>query len=200
VLHALGNLVQAVREQGRLDEAETLGKRHNAECVRLLGSENGGVSAAKQALWMRRSAGKHEEALEIVEENHANLKRMHGPEHMQTLECVVDTVTSLMRLKRYEEADARCIEYIPILRRVAGPEHMLSLAITGSYARCLAMRGHLVEAEVSYAKNHAMLKRVFGSEHKITLATFAQLDDIRDSIAGKPSCISTLLRKQQEQE
>ena len=98
-----------------------------------------------------------------------------------------DYATSLLSLKRFEEAKSLLREATPVARRALGKGHRLTLKMRWNYAQTLCRDtsvtlDDLREAVTTLEDTEPIARRVLGSAHPITTGIEHDLRAIRDAL------------------
>ena len=101
------------------------------------------------------------------------LKRL-GEEHVQTLAAAINYGSSLMTLKRFEEARTLLRKAMPVIRRTLGENDELTLNLRWGYAQSLynavdATLDNLSEAVETLADAERIARRVLGGTHPLSV-------------------------------
>jgi len=164
------HLAWALKELGRLDEAETMLRSIVDRRRRVLGAEHPDTLASTLNLAnVVYKQGRMAEAEEILTELIPIQKRVLGESHTDTLTADNSLALVLSAQGRYDEAETVARESLRLSRRVHGEEHPRTLNTLGILAAVLEDGGSLVEAEATFADLVALDRRVLGETHPVTL-------------------------------
>ena len=111
--------------------------------------------------------------------------KLHGEENERTLRAACNYASSLVCLKRFEEAKALLRKTMPVARRVLGENHDLTLTMRWIYARALyydegATLDDLRNAVTILEDTEQTARRILGGTHPMTTGIE---DDLRLSLA-----------------
>ena len=115
-----------------------------------------------------------EEALRLRREVFSGLLNLHGDQHFDTLREANNLATSLVNLKRFEEAKSLLRKSIPVARRVLGEGDQLTLTLRWAYANALfsgesATLDDLREAVTTLEDAERTARRLLGGTHPTTV-------------------------------
>ena len=129
--------------------------------------------------------------------------KLHGEEDEETLIAALNYSSSLVELRRLEEAKALQRKMIPVARRVLGDSNDITLRMRWTYARALyedpaATLDDLREAVTTLEDAERTARRVLGGAHPLVVdigdeyrdaqAAFCACETLRPSLdAGRPS-------------
>ena len=134
--------------------------------------------------------GRYEDAVRIERDVYSGRLKLHGEEHKGTLTAASNYATSLIFVKRFEEAKSLLRKTIPVARRVLGESNDVTLRLRWTYATALygdtdATLDDICEAEATLADTERIAERVLGSEHPLTAAIERDLINARGAIADR---------------
>jgi non-specific serine/threonine protein kinase/serine/threonine-protein kinase len=109
-----------------------------------------------------KNLGLLESALPLQEKALASRRRLLGPEHLETLDSLVETADLLRAQAKFVEAEPLSREAMETCRRALGGEHPLTLAATNNLGFLLKTMGRSAEAE-PYLRSVVIALRVSGS-------------------------------------
>ncbi|GAA4596959.1 tetratricopeptide (TPR) repeat protein [Actinoplanes octamycinicus] len=119
--------------------------------------------------------GRHQEALDLVDEVVPDLRKGFGPHHLYALLAARTQAIALLRLGRFAEAVTHAQEtYDGTLARL-GPHHEYSLAAAMTLANALRTVGEFGEARELATTALGFYRRDFGPDHPFTVAAEVNL-------------------------
>ena len=115
---------------------------------------------------------------------------LNGEEHKVTLGAAGNYATSLLHLKRFEEAKSVLRKTIPVARRGLGESHNLTLTMRWCYAQTFyrddgATLDDLREAVTTLEDVARTARRVFGCAHPLTGGVEDELRDARAALRAR---------------
>ena len=118
--------------------------------------------------------GRDKEALSLRQDVYFGRLKLHGEEHESTIGAAVNYGSSLMTLKRFEEARKMLRKMMRVARRILGDSHDTTLNIRWGYAQSLytddgATLNDLREAVETLADAERIARRVFGGAHPLAM-------------------------------
>ena len=116
--------------------------------------------------------------------------KLHGEENFDTIAAAHNYATTLLALKRFEEAKSLLRKMMAVARRVVGEKHEITLRMKWNYAEALysdddATLGDLHEAVTTLEETKRTAQRVFGSEHPLTKGIERTLRDSRAALSAR---------------
>ena len=175
-LPARGNLANAYRSAGRLDEAIDLHERTLADRERVLGADHPDTLTSRNdlagAYW---SAGRLDEAIDLYERTLADRERVLGADHPDTLTSRNDLAVAYEVAGRLDEAIDLFERNLADSERVLGPDHPDTLTSRGGLAGAYWSAGRLDQAIDLLEKTLADRERVLGPDHPDTLTSRGNL-------------------------
>ena len=119
------------------------------------------------------AVGNLEKAISMEQDVYSGRLRLHGAEHKSTLIAAVNYASSLISLKRFEEAKSLVRKTMPVARRVHGESHEATLKMASIYGQALysdpaATLDDLREAVTTLEDAARIARRVLGGAHPIT--------------------------------
>ena len=194
-LTARGNLANAYRSAGRLDQAIDLYEQNLADRERILDPNHPDILASRNDLaYAYESAGRLEQAIPLFERTLADRERVLEPNHP-------DILVSRNNLAGAYESAGRLDEAIPLYEqnladseRVLGADHPDTLVSRNNLAYAYWSAGRLDEAIELHEQNLADRERVLGADHPDTLTSRGNLAYAYWS-AGRPSEAVSLLER-----
>ena len=133
--------------------------------------------------------GQRERALQIERDVYSGTLKLDGEEQTSTLAAACNYATSLLGLKRFEEAKTLYRKTMPVARRVFGGNHAFTLKVRWGYAETLykdpdATLDNLREAVATLEETERIARRVFGGAHPVTTAHEKALRNARAALRG----------------
>ena len=118
--------------------------------------------------------GQQDEAARIEQDVYSGTIKLNGENHPDTLQTANNYASSLMNLKRFEEAKSLLSKNVPVARRVLGESHELTLKMRSVYACTLykdngASLDDIHEAVTTLEDAERIARRVMGGANPITL-------------------------------
>ena len=130
--------------------------------------------------------GRQEEALQLKRDVYSGRLKLSGEENRNTLIAASNYANSLVRLKRFKEAESLLRRTMPVARRFLGESHELTLKMRWHYARALYADGatldDLREAVTTLEDAERISRRVLGGAHP-TQGGLSRTDIRRDARA-----------------
>ena len=116
--------------------------------------------------------------------------KLNGAESMEALVSANNWGSSLVDLRRFEEAKSMLREMIPVARRVIGDNHELTIRLGWNYTMALcedpaATLGDLREAVATFEKTIRVTRRVFGGENPLTRGIERSLQKARVALRAR---------------
>ena len=136
-----------------------------------------------------RALGRHEEALRMRRDVYSGRLNLHGEYHRETLVEANNYASSLIYLRRFEEAKALLREMIPVAQRVLGKGNITTLRLRTVYAAALnndpsATLDDVREAVATLEGTERTARRVLGGAHPLTGAMEKSLKTVRSKLAA----------------
>ena len=133
---------------------------------------------------------REEEALRIRRDVYSGTLKLYGEEHRESLVDAFNYATSLVQLKRYEEAKSLLRESISVVRRVGRDDSEVSIRMRALYAQALykdprASLDVLREAVKTLEDTDRIARRVFGGAHPLVLQVERALRDARTLLRAR---------------
>ena len=137
-----------------------------------------------------QSVGRLDEALRMRRDVYAGRLKLDGEGHERTLLVANNYASSLVDLRRFEEAKTLLRRTLPVARRVLGDSYDLTLKMRKIYARSLysdegATLDDLREAATTLAEIEPTARRVLGGAHPTTGGIEAGLRDARAALRAR---------------
>ena len=159
-LQALDSLAMSLKALNRLDEAHSLFTEAIAT-RKAIGSEQPSQQLRTDTLTslnnlgtLLRSQGKHEEAMEMLNEVLAGRRELLGPEHPDTIVTCNNLAFVLMLRKRFDEAESLAIDTVRLALKVLGADHPNTRTYTNNLnALRKAVKEHTKRHEDQCAKS-----------------------------------------------
>ena len=154
---------------------------------RQLGAREPSLLATQSDLVRTYSAlGRFEQGLLMQRDVYLGILKLCGNRHEETLREAYNYTSSLIDLKRFEEAKTLLRETIPVL----GKSHKSTLRIKCTYAEALyedpgATLDDLHEAATALEESAQTARRVFGGEHPLTAEIEKSLQKSRATLRGR---------------
>jgi tetratricopeptide (TPR) repeat protein len=175
-LNALGNLL---RDQGKLDEAETIWR----ETLRMRREVLGNAHADTQAsvnnmgviLYMQ---GRLSEVEPYFLESLQTRRRVLGSDHKDTLSSLNNMGVLLQDQGKLSEAETYYREALEKYRVVLGDEHPNTLSSIANMGNLLEAQGKLDEAEPYFRESLEKSRRLLGAEHPDTLSSISDMGEL----------------------
>jgi tetratricopeptide (TPR) repeat protein len=179
------SLAGALRQQGRLDEAQFLD-----ECIveareRVLGNEHFDTLAARASLAATLGQqGRLAEAMAVQDHVLETYGRLLGPDHLQTLDAKATRAALLLQRGDIQAARAAQEQVWAARKRLLGSEHADTLRSKTSLAHILLqMQDPDAARSLLDAVLQAQLRRL-GPDHPATRAAREQLFDVQLQLGG----------------
>lgn len=167
-LHLIANMRQ---KEGRLAEAEAIGRRVVEKQRALMGEEHPRTLAALQNLgWLLASRGQFESGASILRRAIEIADRSLGSDHMVAIGARINLGLSLDRPEHHAAARDVLTEAVRLSRDRFGDEHGLTLNALDALARVEAALGQADSAEERLRTIEAISTRRFGADHPETLS------------------------------
>ncbi len=165
-LKSAANLAVALKERGRLVEAEELLRRVHAGLLAQQGPESREVLQALGNLAnVLRAARQYDEAEPLFWETSATFQRIHGETDRDTLTSLTNLGQLYTDQRRYTDAEPLYRRVLEVHERVTPADHPDRLTAMNNLGLTLVYLGQLDEAELLLRDAYAALRRVLGDEH-----------------------------------
>jgi tetratricopeptide (TPR) repeat protein len=175
-LEVRGNLANAFRTAGRLDEAIPLHEDTLTDYERILGHTHPDTLESRGNLANAyRAAGRLEEAIPLYEDTLANREQVLGEAHPDTLESRNNLAVAYYAAGRLDEAIPLHEATLTAYERVLGRTHPHTLVSRGNLASAYRAAGRLDEAIPLHEDTLAAYERVLGRTHPHTLVSRGNL-------------------------
>ena len=172
-------LVDLLRGQGRLADAEPVLQEVLAQQRKMVGSEHLDVATSLSSLsFLLREEGKLPESETTAREALAIRKKLLGNEHADVAQSLHLLAWNLHMQGKQNEAEALSREELAMWRKLLGNEHPNVAWALGDLTIFLRDQGKLAEAETSIRESLAIRRKVFGNEHPDVAASFNLLSDL----------------------
>jgi len=186
-MSCLGNGLHAAKHY---EDALTVKEADFATDKRLGASEDNILDVQSNLAITYTSLGRDEEALRLKQEIYSGRLKLKGIEHLDTNRGAINYATSLVILRRFEEAKALLRRTIPVARRIHGEDHDLTLRLRLTYAMALyedpaATLDDLREVVTTYEETERTARRVMGGEHPITKVLAHNLPKARATLRAR---------------
>ena len=137
-----------------------------------------------------QSLDRSEEALSLRQEVYSRTLKLHGKEHGRTLQAASNYVSSLIGLKRFQQAKKLLRKSIPAARRVLGESNQITLHLRCNYAQSLCCNAaatlpELREAVTTFEDVERIARRVLGGAHPFTTGVEDSLRKLRDALTTR---------------
>ena len=118
--------------------------------------------------------GRFEEALRLKRDVYSGCLRLFGEQCEKTLLTANNYASSLLKLRRFEEAKSLLRKTMPVARRVLGDTDKITLKLRLCYVHALhtdpaATLDDIREAVTTLEDVERIARRVFGGAHPITM-------------------------------
>jgi len=115
--------------------------------------------------------GREEEALRLKRDVYSGRLRLHGEEHIETLQTGINYAISLFDVGRFEEIRSLLRKTTPVAQRVLGKCNDITLRMRWIYTATLCKDGatldELHEAVATFEEIERTVRRVYGSAHPL---------------------------------
>ena len=137
-----------------------------------------------------QSLDRSEEALSLRQEVYSRTLKLHGKEHGRTLQAASNYVSSLIGLKRFQQAKKLLRKSIPAARRVLGESNQITLHLRCNYAQSLCCNAaatlpELREAVTTFEDVGRIARRVLGGAHPFTTGVEDSLRKLIDALTTR---------------
>ena len=134
--------------------------------------------------------GRLEEALRIERDVYFGNVKLNGDLHYNTLVAISNYASSLICLKRFEEAKSLLPKAVPMARRVLGEGHLLTLKMRRMYAKTLykdpdATLNDLREVVATLEDAERVARRLLGSAHPLIVNFERSLRESRAALSAR---------------
>ena len=134
--------------------------------------------------------GQRERALQIKRDVYSGHLKNQGEEETSTLAAACNYATSLLGLKRFEEAKTLYRKTMPVAQRVFGGNHAFTLKVRWGYAEALykdpdATLDNLREAVATLEETERTARRVLGGAHPATEGIEFHLREARAALRAR---------------
>ena len=176
----INDVAEALREQGRLEEAralftEALGARRAA-----LGPEDPAYLTSLNNLGLLlRQMGEMGEARELLTEAVETRRAAQGDDHRETLTAINNLGALLKAQGALSDAEPLYEEALTTRRAALGDEHPDTLTSINNLASLYTAQGNLEPAEVLLYEAAATAQRVLGNDHPHTRIFAVNLKGVR---------------------
>jgi tetratricopeptide (TPR) repeat protein len=160
---------------------------------RRLGSSEEDIFIAHTNLAMTYSSlGRFEEALQMERDIYSGRVKLHGDEHLLTLQAANNYASSIIGLKRFEEAKSLLRKTILVARRVLGDGNDVTLSLRANYAMALyedpgATLHDLREAVNTFEDAERIARRLLGGTHPLLVNIESHLRCAREILRERDS-------------
>ena len=169
--------------QGRLDEAERLG-RQAVEIGRRVGGQDhpDTLTYEMNLASLYRSQGRYPEAEPLHQHNLEAKLRILGAEHPDTLDAMGNLGNHFQETGRYEEAEALHRRALETTRRVQGEKAPSTVSTMNNLANDLSQLGRYEEAEPLMRRTLEIKTELYGADHPSTINSVANLAVLYDEL------------------
>jgi hypothetical protein len=134
--------------------------------------------------------GRFDEALRMRRDVYSGYLKLHGEENEHTLISASNYATSVLRVKRLEEAKSVLRKMMPVARRVLGESDETTLRMRWNYAWALykdagATLDDRRKAMTTLEEIEPTVRRVLGGAHPFTTSIEAGLQNARAALAAR---------------
>ncbi|MCZ6688992.1 MAG: serine/threonine-protein kinase [Planctomycetota bacterium] len=183
-LNATQALAVALKNLGKFDEAESLFRHTLEQAQERLGGDDSLLSSTMHnlasLLYSRAESGDLPEGEQLL---HAALKiarRIHGPEHPDSLTVLSTLALTISQQGRTKEAEPLFRKVLVGRRRVHGEEHFEVFRAMGNLAGCFHELGQLEKSEALSRRALGGLARTVGKDHTLALVHMNGLAAVLD--------------------
>jgi tetratricopeptide (TPR) repeat protein len=170
------NIAMALKDAGRLPEAEATAADLVERRERTLGTDHPQTLAARDLLaGIIMKAGREREALPILRAVVDGRRRILGEDHISTLLSMGNLGATLIRLGELEEAEPLTRRALAAHEAKFGPEHAKTLILLANLAYLLEERGRTAEAADIYRRTIDIRRRTTGGRDPETWAPMNNL-------------------------
>ena len=186
-MNLLGNGLHAATQH---EDALSVREAELSMRQRLGGSEENILSVQGNIAISYQKLGRLEQALQIERDVYSGRLKLNGAESMEALVSANNWGSSLVDLRRFEEAKSMLREMIPVARRVIGDNHELTIRLGWNYTMALcedpaATLGDLREAVATFEKTIRVTRRVFGGDNPLTRGIERSLQKARSTLRAR---------------
>ena len=177
----LGN---GLSEAKQYEDALSVGEAELATARRLSDTEHNILATQSNLAGIYQALGRHEEAVEITREVYHGWLKLNGEENRFTLLSAINYGTTLVDLRRLEEAKVLMRKVIPVALRVLGENNDTMLRMRSVYAQALyidasATLDDLHESVKTYEHAARIARRVMGGAHPLVGSIEKDLRNVR---------------------
>ncbi len=171
---AMGLLGNGLSRAGHDEDALSVREAELAMNRRLGASEEWMLYAQNNLANTYERVGRVEAALRMRQDVYTGRVKLYGEEHGETLQCALNYASSLIGIKRIEEARSLLRKTMPVARCVLGEGNTMMLQMRSLYAQAPlylgdgATLGDLRESVTIYEENARTARRVLGGAHPLT--------------------------------
>ncbi len=189
-------LARSLREEGRMEEAESILSEVAGEGSRILGEAHPTTLSALQSLGVIYDySGRHEEADELFGGVLERCAAVYGPDHPATLRANLNVGVMLCRLKRWDRAEVVFRSVVPRCEEKLGPVHPTTLEARRGLGYALSeQEGREAEAEAVYRERFDDTRRLLGPDHRVTLEAQSALASLY-AFVGRPKEAESIYRE-----
>ena len=134
--------------------------------------------------------GRRVEASNMLRDVYSGRLKLHGEENINTIAAAHNYATTLLALKRFEEAKSLLRKMMAVARRVVGENHEITLRMKWNYAEALysdddATLGDLHEAVTTLEETEPTARRVLGGAHPLVMTIERCLQNARTLLRAR---------------
>lgn len=185
-------LYRVLREQARLDEAETFLRSRLATEEQMPETTRGWVLHELGSVLSNQ--GRYNDAEEMLRQSLSIDERTLGARHVSYGASLHELARVLERQGRYAEAETLLHQSLPIVEQAHGPRHPAYGALLHGLARVLEKQGRFAEAEPLARQVLSIVEQTLGPRHRDYGASLHLLARVLDRL-GRYSEAEELLRQ-----
>jgi len=134
--------------------------------------------------------GRLDEGLRLLRDVYSGQLKLSGEEDSSTLKAASNFASSLVDLRRFEEARSVLRKSVPVARRSLGENDLITLTLRTHYAKALyedasATLDDLRAAVTTLEDSARISKRVLGGKHPLTIAIEHNLEMARKALSAR---------------
>ena len=163
---------------------------------RLGASEKNMLSMQNNLAGVYRMLGREEHATRMLRDVYSGRWKLHGEEHLNTFGAALNYASSLIKLRRFEEAKSLLRKTMPVARRVIRDTDIMTLKLRLCYVHALhtdpaATLDDIREAVTTLDDVARIARRVLGGAHPITEAIEHNLSEARAALRSRETPASS---------
>jgi len=200
-LTALHDLALLYKETGERDRAMTLLEEVAAGRRELLAPDHPDLLAVESSLVNLRAKLGEASGVDSQRAKLDTRRRVFGPDHPTTLNCMRDVAIGLVGVRAFEEAEEVVLEYRERTRATLGPEHVESARAADLLGYLHYSRGDFAAAAPAFEEAWLGLARTLGAEADQTrraasnfVATLGRLGRHEEAIPAATELLSVMRR------